>query len=258
MNSVTGLVAINDVVVLTLISNAFWLIVFLVCVGIFRTEVRALLSSLSSFSIAGSRFELGGKTLTLKSYSILSNIFLDLLCNSANAEKLAQVFSEINAQQLTRFTLKYLLEAPKEEMNFPLIRNVAYIAGRRGNLQDSLSLYKFLISKAPDDTNLRNDMGILLLSTNPSEAKKLYGDLMNEYPGVHLFRYNYALTNITLDNYDEGIKDLTLLIKEGYSLTDPDIFNRPAIKKLAGVKPEEYSKLLILLQEEEQRRQQLV
>ena len=154
-----GLASINDVVILAIISNAFWLTILIVCISFFRSEIRALLGSLSSVSIAGSHFELGDKTLTLKSYTILSNIFLDLLCDSQNAEKLVQVFSEVNTQQLTKFTIKYLLEAPKDEINFPLIRNIAYIAGRRGSLQDSLSLYDFLIEKAPDDRDLRHNRG---------------------------------------------------------------------------------------------------
>ena len=250
MNSVLGFETVNDVVILAIISNAFWLIIFLVCVFGFRSEIRSLLSSLSSFNIAGSRFELGGKLQTFKSYSILSNIFLEVLSDRANAEKFVPILSEVNAQELTQFTMKYLLEAPKEEINFPLIRNVAYIAGRRGRLQDSLSLYQFLTEKAPDDIDIINDKATLLLSKNPSEAEKIYKDLMDKNPGIPTFKYNHALANITLDNYDDGIKELELLMREGFS--DPNMLDRPAIQKLARVKPEEYGKLLALSKGEEQ------
>ncbi len=126
--------AIDNVVLLAIITNGFWLTIFFVAIVCFRFEIRALLSSLSSVSIAGNHFELGDKNLTIKSFSTLSNIFLDLLCDSNNTEKLAEVFSEVNAQQLSKFTRKYLIEAPKEEINFALIRNIAWIAGQRGSL----------------------------------------------------------------------------------------------------------------------------
>jgi len=243
----------DNVVVLAIISNAFWLMIFLGCIIFFRSEIRALLNSLSSVSVAGSHFELGDKSQTLKSYTILSNIFLDLLCNSLNREKFVEVFSEVNAQQLTKFTIKYLKEAPKEDINFLLMRNVAYIAGRKVLFQDALAIYQLLIDKAPTDMYLRNDMGIFLFDKNPSEAKKVYLDLMNENPGVLLYKYNHALTNITLDNFDEGIADLKSAIKAGHS--DPDMLKRPAIQKLLRVQPDEYEKLLALEEEEKQRRQ---
>lgn len=255
MGDVLGLENISDVVVLAIISNAFWLALFFICVGFFRSEIRTILSSLSSVSIAGSHFELGDKALTLKSYAILSNIFLDLLCTSSNNDKLVGVFSEVNAQQLGKFAVKYLIEAKKEEINYPLIRNIAYIVGQRGSLQDSLSLYNFLIEKAPDDRDILHNKGLVLLAQNPSEAKKLYENLMLENPGVLVYRYNYALTNILLGTFDEAVKDLVFVIKEGYR--DPDMFLRSPIKKLARVKPEEYKKLLDLIQEDGQSPQEI-
>jgi len=243
----------DNVVRLAIISNAFWLTVFLCCIIFFRSEIRALLNSLSSVSVAGSHFELGDKSQTLKSYTILSNIFLDLLCNSLNREKFVEVFSEVNAQQLTKFTIKYLMEAPKEDINFLLMRNVAYIAGRRGRVQDALALYQLLFDKAPTDMILRHDMGVFLFDKNPSEAKKIYLDLMNENPGTPVYRYNYALCNIQLDDFENGIADLKSAIKSGYS--DPEMIKRPAIYKLAIVKPDEYKNLLALEEEEKQKRQ---
>ena len=256
MNPALHLSSINDVVLLAIISNVFWLTIILVCIGFFRSEIKGLLGSLSSVSVAGSHFELGDKKLTLKSFAILSNIFLDLLSNSANTDRLAGLFSEVNAQQLTKFTMKYLLEAPKEELNFTLIRNIAYIAGQRGRLQDSISLYQFLIEKAPNDMDLRNNMGIVLLAKNPSEAKRVYGDLVNESPGISLYRYNYALTNITLDNFNDGVADLERVIRDGYWMIDPEMFNRAAIKKLEKYRPEDYQRLVSLLQDEKQRLKQ--
>ncbi|MDD5542669.1 MAG: hypothetical protein PHX83_05800 [Acidobacteriia bacterium] len=250
MNAILGLGTINDVVMLGIASNVFWLAIFLISISLFRTELKALLGSLSSVSVAGSHFELGDKQRTLKSYAILSNIFLDLLCNSENIEKMAGLFSEANAQLLTKFTMKYLIEAPKEDTNFTLIRNIAFIAGQRGRLQDSVSLYQFLIERAPNDMDLRNNMGIVLLATNPREAQRVYGDLMNQNPGVLLYRYNYALTNIALDNFDDGVKDLEQVIREGFWPSDPHIFNKAPIKRLENYRPEAYRRLIALVSEE--------
>jgi|SRR5215213_893371 len=186
----------NDVVVLAIISNAFWLTLFFVCVGVFRREIRSLLGSLNSFSVAGSHFELGSKNLTLKSYSILSEIFLNVLCNSPDLHKLAEQFSDVDIHHLTKFTTKYLLEAPKGETNFLLIRNVAYMAGRKGRLPDALALYTFLLERAPSDMDLRNDLGCLLISKNPTEAKKIFEALIEENPGVLLYRLNNVYANI--------------------------------------------------------------
>ncbi|MFZ1081627.1 MAG: hypothetical protein WAO19_06855, partial [Candidatus Kryptoniota bacterium] len=162
--------------------------------------------------------------------------------------------SEINAQQLTKFTIEYLTEAPKEDINFLLMRNIAYIAGRRANLKDALSLYQILIDKAPTDWTLRNNMGIVLYEKNPSEAKKVFFDLMNENPGVPLYKYNYALSNIELDNFDEGVSDLISVIKAG-RYSDPDMFIRPAIQKLAKLRPDDYKKVLALTEEARQGQQ---
>lgn len=247
----------DNVVVLSIISNAFWLVIFLGSLIFFRKEIRALLSSLSSVSVAGSHFELGDKSQTLKSYTILSNIFLDLLSNSLNNENFVSVFSEINAQQLTKFTIKYLAEAPKEDINFLLMRNIAYIAGRRANLKDAISLYQLLIEKAPTDWTLRHNMGILLYDQNPSESRKVFLDLMNENPGVPVYRYNYALCNIELDNFDEGVADLVSVIKAGRYL-DTDMFIRPAIQKLSKIRPDDYEKVVILMEEAKQSQQSIV
>ncbi|MFZ1083023.1 MAG: hypothetical protein WAO19_13980, partial [Candidatus Kryptoniota bacterium] len=60
----------DNVAVLAIIGDAFWLTIILGCIIFFRSEIRGLLGSLSSVSVAGSHFELGDKTQTLKSYTI--------------------------------------------------------------------------------------------------------------------------------------------------------------------------------------------
>jgi tetratricopeptide (TPR) repeat protein len=240
----------DNVVVLSIITNVFWLTIFLVAILSFRSEIRALLNSLSSVSIAGSHFELGDKNMTLKSFSILSNIFLDLLCATGNADKLVEVFSEVNAQQLFRFTRKYLVEATVEDINFVLIRNIAWIVYRKSSPQDALSLYDLLLEKAPNDQYLQSNRGLVLLESNPMEAQKVYEKLKTEYPGESLYRYNHALSNMTLGYFNEGVKDIMSVIHDGY--WDDQIYTRPAIQKLAREHPEQYQELNAFIEDMKQ------
>ena len=252
MDNILGAMVFNDVVWLSIANDLFWLAVVgavtFLCARVFRSEISAVLGSLTSFSVAGTHFDLRDKSLAMKSYSILSNIFLDLLSDSAKREQLVGVFSEVNAQQLSRFTMKYLLEA-KDEINYPLVRNIAYISGRRAGALDALSLYDLLIKNAPNDLYLRHEKGLFLLDLNPGEAKKLYGELINENPGFLQARYNYAICNIMLDDFDDGFKSLEHAIMGGY--IDNDMEKRPGIQKLARARPDLAKKLLDLIKEPE-------
>ncbi len=233
--------AFNDVVLLAIISNGFWLVIFLVCIGIFNTEIRNLFNSLSSVNIAGGRFELGDRAMTLKSYTILSDIFLDIVSNSHNSVKLAGLLSEVNARQLIDFTKKYVKEVKKEELNLLLIRNVAYIANRKGNQADSLSLYESLLQIAPNDAVLRHDYGYVLLWTNASKAKKVYEDLMREYPSNPIHEFYLGIANIHLKDFKGGFTHLKSAIKAGYN--EDDMFDKPEMKNLFVVNPSGYREL---------------
>lgn len=233
--------AFNDVVLLAIISNGFWLAIFLVCIGIFNPEIRTLFNSLSSVNIAGGRFELGDRATTLKSYTILSDIFLDIVSNTQNNLKLADLLSEVNAQQLINFTKKYVKEVKKEDLNLMLIRNVAYIANWKGNIWESLSLYEFLLQIAPNDAVLRHDYGYVLLRTDPSKAKKVYADLMRDYPGVASHEFYLGIADIDLKDFKSGFTHLKSAIKAGYE--EDGIFNKPEMKSLLEVNPSGYREL---------------
>jgi tetratricopeptide (TPR) repeat protein len=247
-----GLIIISDVLVLSFLSNFFWLTIFFTAVFIFRSEIRDLLGSLSSFSIAGGRFELKDRKSTLESYRILSSIFLDLLSEGSIANELVRFFSEANAERLGKFTLKYATEVKREDMNLALLRNVAFILSDKGNVQDSLAIYDSLIEIAPNDYTFRNDRAVLLLDTDPSKAKKEYESLLNDFPGFPVFRYNLALADILLDNFDDSIKGFRKAIDDGYL---PDIdrqSDRAWIQywnKLANAKPKEFQELRDLLKQ---------
>src|SRR2546421_10662707 len=105
----------SDVVWQGIISDVFWLTIFLVAIIVFRRELRAVISSLASFKVAGASFELRDKRATLESYAILTDILVEILSQRDSAEKLSQFISDNSARQLAKFTLKYAREVPKED-----------------------------------------------------------------------------------------------------------------------------------------------
>ena len=245
---VVGLI-IDNLVWIALANNLFWLGIALaltyLAAHVFRTEISGLLSSLGSFSVAGTHFELRDKNLALKSYAILSNIFLDLLSDSAKRETLVAVFSEVNAQQLSTFTLKYLVEA-KTDINYPLVRNIAYIAGKRaGNAQDTLALYDALIKSSPNDLFLRHEKALFMMDLNPARAREIYGELIAENPGYQVGRYNYAICSLLIDEFDDALKQLKELFEDGFDL-DPEMDQRAAIRALVRSRPQDAEQLFHL------------
>ena len=82
----------SDLVWQGIINTAFWLTIFLVAVFAFRQRLSDLLDSLASFKIAGASFTLKDKRSTLESYAILTDIFVELLCNRDFAEQLKGLF----------------------------------------------------------------------------------------------------------------------------------------------------------------------
>ena len=77
----------SDLVKQALVSDGFWLAIFLVSAVLFRKELRLLLSSLASFKVAGASFELRDKRMTLEYYAILTNILVEILSQRDSAEK---------------------------------------------------------------------------------------------------------------------------------------------------------------------------
>src|SRR5271167_49273 len=100
----------SDVVIQLLISDGFWLAIFLVSTVLFRTELRLLLSSLASFKVAGASFELRDKRTTLEYYAILTNILVEILRQREFADKFYDFLSENSARQLAKFIQQYQKE----------------------------------------------------------------------------------------------------------------------------------------------------
>src|SRR5207249_3379820 len=121
----------NDVILQALITNGFWLTVFLVSVITFRRPLASVIGSLGKFNIAGATFELREPIGTLASYVLLGNVLVDILSERESAEKFYSVVSQASAQQLVRFIQKYMEEVPVEGQNVEMLKNVALLIGRK-------------------------------------------------------------------------------------------------------------------------------
>ncbi|HTY25946.1 MAG TPA: hypothetical protein VMC85_22650 [Desulfomonilaceae bacterium] len=230
----------SEPVMIALVSNGFWLALLIFSLVFFRAEIRNALNSLSSVNIAGSHLELADRQMALKSSAILSNIFLDMLCTS-ESKHLTPLLSESEAQQLNKFTIKYVEEVPKEELNLLLVSNIAWIGFRKGTLADSFSIYKSLVCKYPRHPSIHADYGYALLDTNPGEAKNIYDELVKQYPGEPSYRYCRAVAYIKTEppEFDKAVADWTNCLDAGYM--DDQMLDD--IKPLSINKPSEYSRL---------------
>lgn len=209
---------LNDVTIMALASNAFWLIVIVIlmwaCVFAFRNEIKGLISSIVSVNIAGNRFELGDKERTNKSYLMLSTIFFDMLCNGSKTGELCDLISDTNSHQLYEFALQYIDDVPPEKSDVRLIRNVAKITSLRAyDTGESIRLHESILKKFPNEHWARADYGYALKEVNPVKAKQDYDKLLKDFPAYHQYRFNRAVISIVLRDFDEAFKDLSDWLK---------------------------------------------
>jgi Tetratricopeptide repeat len=207
---------LSEHVMIAIVSNLFWLVILIVCIVLFRAEIRNALNSLNSVDIAGSHIKLSDRELAIRSYTTLSNIFVDRLSDSEVYSQFTALLSVSNAQQLNKFLREYVREVPRENLNLALVKNVAHIAFRKGYIPDSIELYKAIIEKVPDSPDLLAAYGDVLLRTNPSKAKAEFDKLIKRYPGQYDFTYGRAKAAIKLDEFDAAATDLNSCFKAGY------------------------------------------
>jgi hypothetical protein len=117
----------SDVLISSLINNAFWLTIFIVGVTLFRQQIRSLIGSLGTFSFAGGNFVFKDEKATLESYTILTNILLEMLSESASAKQLGNLISGASAWQLQKFISKYIEEVAPADWDIELLKNVDII-----------------------------------------------------------------------------------------------------------------------------------
>ncbi len=247
MSGIFLAVIISDVVWQGLISNSFWLVIFLAVVVVFRREIRLLLESLASFKIAGASFELKDRRATLEYYAILTNILVEILSQRDSAENIVQFISDNSARQLSRFTLKYSKEVPGEDKDVELLKNVALIVGRKGNVQEAVAFYDALLKQAPGDRDLLNLKGIMLQDSGTEEgmakAQNIFDDLVKRYPNIGIYWYNRALLRSRLGKFDESMADLDRAIELDFHKRKPSMLSVRPLQPLRDNRPEDFKAL---------------
>src|SRR5437764_5406421 len=241
------LALVNDVVLQLITNDIFWLTIFLAAVLIFRRELRAIFGSVGRFKIAGASFELKDKRATLEYYAILSSILIEILSQRDSAEKFVDLLSIRSAQQLVKFSIKYVKEVQQEDTDTELLKNVASIISRWGQTRDAISFYDALLKQKPEDREILNMKGVALLQSNEGEnfskAEDLYNSLIKRYPLEATLWLNRAISKSFLGNFDESLSDLKRAIQLGIRDQAPEWQDYAAIKLLRDAKPQEFEEL---------------
>lgn len=237
----------TDVVLLQIISYIFWFGLALLLVIVFNREIKALVGSLTSVNVAGAHFELRDNKTTIESYAMLSEIFVELLSSIDAAEQLYPMISDRNARRLAKFTLQYAEEVPKNEQDAELLKGVGHILGRRGLYNEAIQIYDALLKKDPDDFNVLNLKGVVLLNTGmPKEierAKKIYDQLVSTHPREGMVWFNRSLAKSLLGQFDESLSDIERVIELDYWKIDPELLSDPLLSPLQNARSREFDEL---------------
>jgi tetratricopeptide (TPR) repeat protein len=235
---------LSDVVVQGMISNGFWLTVFLVSVITFRKPLRSAIASLGKFNIAGASFELREPSATLASYVMLGNVLVDILSERESAEKLYPVMSQASAQQLVRFIGKYMEEVPLEDQNIEMLKNVALLIGRKKQYQLAIGLYDQLLKRYPGDGDLLYLKARMLRdSGNPEGAEPLYEELVTKTPVHSGMWFGRARTRSLLRKFPESLQDLERAIELGYWKAVPNMMDDHQLDPLRKADPVGFDRL---------------
>jgi tetratricopeptide (TPR) repeat protein len=229
---------LSDVVLQGMISNGFWLIVFLVSVIAFRKPIAMAIASLGKFNIAGASFELRDSSATLASYVLLGNVLVDILSERESAEKFYSVVSQASAQQLVRFIGKYMEEVRAEDQNIELLKNVALLIGRKKQFQMAIGLYDQLLKRYPGDADLLYLKARMLRDNGNAEAaEQLYEDLITKTPVHSGMWFGRARTKSLLRKFPESLHDLERAVELGYWKTVPKMMDDNQLIPLKEAEP---------------------
>jgi tetratricopeptide (TPR) repeat protein len=237
----------NDVILLQIVSNAFWLILVVVIIGVFHRQLKSLLDSLGSLGIAGTHFEFRDKKETLESYAILSEILLQVLERRDDAEQLALLISDKSAQRLANFTIRYTKEVPKDSQDVDLLLNVALVLGRKGRLREAMQILEARLKKYPDDYDANNQKAVWLFNSGAIDkvrsADKIYDRLVDIYPRSGELRFNRALPKSLLGDYDQALSELKRAIELHYWKRHPNMLADSSLMPLKSAKPSEFKQV---------------
>jgi tetratricopeptide (TPR) repeat protein len=234
---------VNELVWQALITNLFWLAILITIILAFRSELRALVGSVASFKVAGASFELKDKKATIESWAILTNILIEVLSQRESSEQLAPFISDASARQLTKFALKYAKDSFAGDKDVELLKSIAYLVGRKGNTKEALSIYDTLLQQSPDDRDVLNLEGALLLNQSNAKylptAEKIFVGLAETYPDFSHHWYNLGLTKTRLGKWDEAIPAFREAKERGWKLP----LDNKAFDALREARPQEFADL---------------
>lgn len=237
----------SDAIIVQIISNSFWLILFVLIIVSFRKEIKKVLSSLGKFSVAGANFELNDAQSTIQSYAILSGILIDILSYKDLSDKLLPIISDKNVQALCKFAKQYANEINPEDQDLILLRNIALLAYNKERYKDSITILDSILKQNPTDYEILNRKGMALLDnrTKPDleEANKLFDTLVEQRPATSSIWYNRALVKTQLHKYDEALSSLETAIKYEMWKYQPDMLEIEELDPLRENRTEEFTKL---------------
>jgi tetratricopeptide (TPR) repeat protein len=237
----------NDVVLQGLISNAFWLTIFLVAVGLFRNELKLLLRSLSKFNVAGASFELKDATATIEYYAVLTNVLVGILSQRDLSEKFFDLVSAASAQQLAKFIQQYQKEVKTEDKNIELMKNIALLVGRKGHYNVAISVYDELLKENIQDRDLLRLKARMLresrIEENIKTADHMFDDLVKRYPKSSDIWFGRARTKCLLGQLPESIADIKKAIELGYGRSVPNMLENEELQLLRDQRPNDVTQL---------------
>lgn len=219
----------SDVVMQSIVSDVFWLLVLVAIIFSFRNEISALLNSFGRFKVAGASFELKDSRTTIENYVVLTNIMIDILSDHDSSQKLGDLMTSTNVRLLGKFAIQYSRDVPNDIKQAQMLKNIALIVGRRGDIDSAKLFFDALLKNNPRDLDILNMRANILVGTgsqvNLLEAEFAYDELVKQRPKDGTFRFSRALAKAGLGKEQECIDDLSKAIDLHYWKKNPDMLH---------------------------------
>jgi tetratricopeptide (TPR) repeat protein len=229
---------------LAIISNGFWLVLILVVFLLFGRELKTILLSLGAFKVMGASFQLRNKRATLESYAILANILVEILSERGTAEEFYTFVSHDSARQLASFARRYIDEVAAEDRNVELVKNVALLAGRKGNYQSAIAICNELLKHEPEDMDILYVKARMLresgIEENLTAAEGIYDKLMKRHSGHGEYWFSLARAEARLGKFSKSLHSLREAIDLGYEERSGDMLDSLELLPLREAKPDEF------------------